>query len=65
VPAPASSSLRAGFDDIAGAMAWLDGVGATGLDGHDLTELGLKDGNLIVETDATASAGPSITSVPA
>ena len=30
-------------------MAWLDGVGASGLDGHDLRELGLKNGNLIVD----------------
>ena len=30
-------------------MTWLDGVGVSGLDGHDLTELGLKDGNLIVD----------------
>ena len=42
-------SLRAGFEDVAGIMAWIDGVGATGLDGHDLRELGLKNGNLIVD----------------
>ncbi|HZL30173.1 MAG TPA: DUF3971 domain-containing protein [Pseudolabrys sp.] len=41
--------LQAGFADIASLMAWLDGVGASGLDGHDLGELGLKDGNLIVD----------------
>jgi hypothetical protein len=48
-PAAAPGSLRAGFEDIAGAMAWIDGVGASGLDGHDLKELGLKNGNLIVD----------------
>ena len=42
-------SLRADFDNIAGIMAWLDGVGASGLDGHDLRELGLKNGNLTVD----------------
>ena len=42
-------SLRADFDNLAGILASLDGVGATGLDGHDLRELGLKNGNLIVD----------------
>ena len=36
-------------EDIAGILAWIDGLGATGLDGHDLRELGLKNGNLIVD----------------
>ena len=30
-------------------MTWLDGVGASGLDGHDLRELGLKNGSLVVD----------------
>ena len=30
-------------------MARLDAVGETGLDGHDLRELGLKNGNLVVD----------------
>ena len=42
-------ALRAGFEDFAGALAWIDGLGATGLDGHDLRELGLKNGNLVVD----------------
>ena len=45
VPGP----LRAGVEDIAGLLAWIDGLGATGLDGHDLRELGLKNGNLVVD----------------
>jgi hypothetical protein len=45
VPEP----VRAGTQDIAGVLAWIDGLGATGLDGHDLRELGLKNGNLIVD----------------
>jgi hypothetical protein len=51
-PAPAAApqdALRSGFKDLAGALAWIDGLGATGLDGHDLRELGLKNGNLIVD----------------
>lgn len=42
-------SLRSEFDDITGMMAWIDGAGATGFDGHDLRELGLKNGNLTVD----------------
>lgn len=38
-----------GLQEFAGALAWLDSVGKTGLDGHDLRELGLKDGRLVVE----------------
>ena len=30
-------------------LAWIDALGASGLDGHDLSELGLKNGNLIVD----------------
>ncbi|MDO9413620.1 MAG: DUF3971 domain-containing protein [Pseudolabrys sp.] len=37
------------FTDLAGAMTWLEGIGATGLEGHDLRELGLKGGNLSVD----------------
>jgi len=45
VPGP----LGAGAEDLAGLLAWIDGLGATGLDGHDLRELGLKNGNLVVD----------------
>jgi hypothetical protein len=41
--------LGAEFENIAGIMARLDAVGETGLDGHDLRELGLKNGNLVVD----------------
>jgi len=54
--APASGSaaspqtaLHAGFQNLAAIMARIDAVGETGLDGHDLRELGLKNGNLIVD----------------
>jgi len=42
-------ALGAEFENIAGMMARLDAVGETGLDGHDLRELGLKNGNLVVD----------------
>ena len=34
---------------FAALLAWIDGIGQTGLDGHDLRELGLKSGNLTVD----------------
>lgn len=46
---PDVDSAAAGIKDVAGIMAWIDDVGTSGLDGHDLRELGLKNGNLIVD----------------
>ena len=40
-----SSSVR----EVAGVLAWIDSVGTSGLDGHDLEELGLKNGQLTVD----------------
>jgi hypothetical protein len=40
-------------DSIAAILAWLDGIGQSGLDGHDLRELGLKDGTLTVDDERT------------
>src|SRR6516225_9242192 len=34
-------------------LSWIDGIGETGLDGHDLRELGLKDGSLTVDDART------------
>ncbi len=53
-PAPGAAvqppaTLRSDFDDVTGVMAWIDGAGATGFDGHDLRELGLKNGSLTVD----------------
>jgi hypothetical protein len=41
--------LRTELEKFAGLMAWIDALGQTGLDGHDLRELGLKNGNLVVD----------------
>jgi hypothetical protein len=46
-PAEAATPPRA--QDLAGVLNWIDGLGATGLDGHGLQEIGLKNGNLRVE----------------
>jgi hypothetical protein len=43
------ATLRSDLQDVAGIMAWIDGAGATGFDGLDLRELGLKNGNLVVD----------------
>ena len=47
--APATPAMRAEFENLAAAMARIDAVGESGLDGHDLRELGLKNGNLVVD----------------
>ena len=50
-PQPAPS--RRARDAFAALLSWIDGIGETGLDGHDLRELGLKDGNLTVDDERT------------
>ena len=45
---PAGGSGGA-LPDFAALLAWIDGLGATGLDGRDLSEIGLKNGNLTVD----------------
>ncbi len=58
MPVPASPQPRSGLphpptDSIAALLSWLDGIGESGLDGHDLRELGLKDGTLSVDDQRT------------
>ena len=55
-PPPAAKSPldKAAFeknplDNLSALLAWLDSLGALGLDGRDLTEVGLKSGTLLVE----------------
>ena len=40
-------------DIVAALLSWADGIGETGLDGHELRELGLKNGNLTVDDERT------------
>ncbi len=51
LPAPATlaPTPRNLIPDFAALLAWIDSLSATGLDGKDLTELGLKNGNLTVD----------------
>jgi hypothetical protein len=54
-PAAAASAAptRQTSEIFAALLSWIDGIGETGLDGHDLRELGLKDGNLTVDDTRT------------
>lgn len=36
-------------EDVAAIFTWIDGLGVSGLDGHGLGELGLRNGNLTVD----------------
>ncbi len=44
---------RRARDVFAALLSWIDGIGQTGLDGHELRELGLKKGNLTVDDART------------
>ena len=45
----AAESNRSLQESFAAFLAWVDSLGAFGLDGGDLTEVGLKSGNLVVD----------------
>jgi hypothetical protein len=45
-PSPATGS---GIDTLLAALARLDGLSASGLDGYDLNEIGIKNGNITVD----------------
>ena len=44
-----AESNRSVQESFAAFLAWVDSLGAFGLDGGDLTEVGLKSGNLVVD----------------
>jgi hypothetical protein len=53
-PSPdVAQAARRARDVFAALLSWIDGIGETGLDGHDLYELGLKNGNLTVDDERT------------
>jgi hypothetical protein len=47
--APGTAAARNVIPDFAAFIAWIDSLGASGLDGKDLGEIGLKNGNLTVD----------------
>jgi hypothetical protein len=53
VPPTQPASARSTVPNLAALLAWIDGLGASGLDGRDLSELGLKNGNLTVDDQRT------------
>src|SRR5271156_1971260 len=53
LPQAQTAPSRPASDTIAALLNWIDGIGESGLDGHDLRELGLKDGSLTVDDRLT------------
>ena len=49
VQLPRPPIARNDVPDLAGLLAWIERLDASGLDGRDLTEIGLKGGNLTVD----------------
>lgn len=48
--APSQPGVQPGnMQGLSAALAWIDGLTASGLDGYDLSELGLKNGTLTVD----------------
>ena len=47
--AAAAEGSRSLQENLAAFLAWVDSLSALGLDGGDLTEVGLKSGNLVVD----------------
>lgn len=43
------SATGSAVDSIRAILAWIDGLGAAGLDGYDLDEIGIKNGNVSVD----------------
>ena len=54
IPAPRktlSHSPNRTSDVLATLLSWIDGIGESGLDGHDLRELGLKEGTITFDDE--------------
>lgn len=47
--APARGDAAGGQSSLSALLAWLDGLDALGFDGRELTEVGLKNGGLVVD----------------
>lgn len=47
--AAAAAAPKNAIENVAALFAWIDSLGVSGLDGHDLAELGFKSGNLVVD----------------
>ena len=49
----AAAPTRSSLEHLVGALAWIDGLGAAGLDGYELDEIGVKNGNVTVDDKRT------------
>jgi hypothetical protein len=49
--APSSAAGRTSVPEFAALLAWIESLDAGGLDGRDLTEIGLQGGNLTVDDE--------------
>lgn len=49
----AAAPARGSLPNVSALLGWIDGLSASGLDGHELSELGLKNGNLVVDDRRT------------
>jgi len=52
-PDASQPAARRTSELVAALLSWIDGIGESGLDGHDLRELGLKEGTLKVDDERT------------
>ena len=48
-PAAAPAAPSSGMDTLLAALARLDGMNTSGLDGYDLNEIGIKNSNIVVD----------------
>ena len=48
-PPPAPAAGQEAFSSLLASLDWLDSLSLTGLDGQSLNEIGLKNGNLVVD----------------
>ena len=48
-PQAGGAPANSGMDSLLAALSWIDGLSASGLDGYDLNEVGLKNSNIVVD----------------
>jgi hypothetical protein len=48
-PESPTPSQKSAVDSLMAALAWIDGLSAAGLDGYELDEIGIKNGNVAID----------------
>ena len=64
-PRRRAPEARSDVPDFAALLAWIDRLDASGLDGRDLSEIGLKNGNLTVDDQRNGKQWTFPTSISA